>query len=263
MSNLPKNRQFDAAGVPKGPARDRLDVIEPSKNQGSNGADEVKKIILQQITRINEKLRRSRQVSAHGGEDVRKYRHHFDQEKYSDANGHYRDDGRIHHGRFHFLAQAGSVFEVRGQPGKNFRQQTAFLTSAHHGKVQLGENFGMLLQGFRETIPSFHSHGDVLDHIAHHLVIRLFRQGLQGLHHGQTGIHHRRQLSCKNHQVAQRDFAAGGAAFLGRFFLDGDDHQVAVQQSRNGIDLGRSVHSAANLAARGRIPGDVTKRWHN
>ncbi len=66
--------------------------------------------------------------------------------------------------------------------------------------------------------------------VAHDFVVRLFSQSLEGLHHGQTGVNHRRQLPGEDNQVGKWDFSACRLAFFSDFLLDGNDQQVAVQQ---------------------------------
>jgi len=92
----------------------------------------------------------------------------------------------------------------------------------------------MLAQRFRKTVAAFHPRADVLDRVAHHLVGGLLDEGLQGLHHGQTGIDHGGQLARKEDQVGQGHFAAGGLALSADLLLDGDDQEVAIEQGRDG-----------------------------
>ena len=117
----------------------------------------------------------------------------------------------------------------------------------------------MLLQRFRETVAAFDPRADVANHVAHDLVGRLLGQRLQRLHHGQTGIDHRRQLAGEDHQVRERDAPAAGSAFLADLFLDGDDQQVAIQQRGDGRLFGGRLDGTADFPAGSRLPRDINK----
>ena len=173
-----------------------------------------------------------------------------------------RDDRGIHHRRFDLLAQAGGVFQISGQTGENFSEQTAFFTGGHHADVKPAENLGMLLQRLGETVAAFDAGADVFDDVAHDFVGGLFGQSLERLHHGQTGVDHRGQLAGENDEVREGDVAAGGLAFLADLFLDGDDQQVAVQQRGDGCLLGGGFDRAADFPAGGRFPRYIDERRH-
>jgi len=103
-------------------------------------------------------------------------------------------------------------------------------------------------------------HGDLGVSIFSNLpVTRLIRQRLERLDHGQTGIHHRRQLAREDDEVGQAYFTAAGFSLFADFLLDGDHQHVAVEQSRYGRLLGCRFHRTADLTAGGRFPGYIYK----
>jgi hypothetical protein len=116
----------------------------------------------------------------------------------------------------------------------------------------------MLLQRIRKAVAPFHPRGDVLDHVAHEFVVRLLGQRLERLHHGQPGVDHGGQLAGENNQVGQGTLPPLVRPFLD-FFLDGNHHQVAVQQRRHGVGFRGGIHRAAELPARPGIPRYVTE----
>ncbi len=112
----------------------------------------------------------------------------------------------------------------------------------------------MLLQGFGEAIAGFHAGADVLDDVAHDFVGGLFGQALERLDHRETGVDHGGQLAGEDDEVGEGDLAAGGFAFFADLLLDGDDEQVAVQQSGDGSLLSAGFDRTADLPARGGFP---------
>ena len=117
----------------------------------------------------------------------------------------------------------------------------------------------MLLQRLGEAVAAFDARADVLDDVAHDLVGGLLGQRLQGLHHGQAGINHRRQLAGEDHQVGQGHPPAAGPALLADLLLDGEDQHVAVQQGRDGRLLGGRLDGTADLPAGSRLPRYIDK----
>ena len=186
-------------------------------------------------------------------------RHHHHQEENGDADGHDGHRHRIHQGRLDLLAQAGGVFQVGGQTGEDFRQQSALFPGAHHGIIEPVENLGMFLQGLGKTVAPFHPRRDVLDDVAHHLVVRLVGQGLEGLDHGQAGVNHGGQLPGENDQIGQGDLAAAGAALFAEFFVDGNDQHIAIQQGGDRAGLAGGLNRTADFPAGHRIAGDIAE----
>ena len=78
----------------------------------------------------------------------------------------------------------------------------------------------MLLQRLRKAVAPFDPRAHVLNGVAHDLIRGLLDQSLQGLHHGQTGVDHGRQLTGKNHQIRERHLASGCLAFPAHLFLN-------------------------------------------
>ena len=186
-------------------------------------------------------------VAAEARKNLAEDRHHFDQQENRNQDGHDGHDGRIHHGRFDLLAQAGGVFQIDGQAGQNLRQQPAFFAGGDHADIEPVEHLGMLLQRLGETVAAFHPGADIPDDVAHHFVGGLLGQGLQGLHHGQAGINHRGQLPGEDDQVRQGDVPAAGAALLADFLLDRDHQHVAVQQRGDRRLLGGGFDRTADF----------------
>ena len=112
----------------------------------------------------------------------------------------------------------------------------------------------MLLQRLGEAVAAFDPRANVANDVAHDLVGGLVRQRLQGLHHRQAGIDHRRQLPREDHQVGQRHPPAAGPALFADLLLDREDQHIAVQQGRDGRLLGGRLDRTADLPAGGRFP---------
>ena len=229
VSNRPEDRQFDSGPIPEFASLLGLDVEKPTVNRCSHSRQDIQYIILDDVADADEKLRRARKLCAEPAINFPENRNDLDQQKDGNSDRNHRDRCRVHHGGFDFFPEPGSAFEVGGQSGHHLGQQTALFTRVHHTDIELVKNFGMFGKRLRKTVAAFHARANIPDHVAHHLVGRLFRQCLQRLNHCQTGINHGRQLAGENDQVRQSDFAAAGPSFFTNLFLDGDDQQVAVQ----------------------------------
>ena len=191
--------------------------------------------------------------------NVAEHRHHFDQQEDGDQDGHDGDDGRIHHGGLDLLAQSGGVFQIDGQAGQDFRQQTAFFAGGHHAHIKPVEHFGMLLQRLGKAVAAFDPGADIADDVAHGLVGGLLGQRLERLHHRQAGVNHGGQLAREDDQIGQADASAAGPAFFADLFLDGDDEQIAIQQGGDRRLLGGRLDGTANLPAGGGFARDIDK----
>jgi len=83
-------------------------------------------VVLHEVADGDEVERRRGQLAAQAGKHIAESRHNHHHEEDRDANSHDGDGDRIHQGGLHLLAQAGGVFLVSGQAGKDFRQQSPF-----------------------------------------------------------------------------------------------------------------------------------------
>ena len=207
----------------------------------------------------DEEQRRAGQLGSKPGVDLRKLRHDLDQKERRDRNGNDDHDDWIHHRRFHLLAQPCGILQINCQTSKNLGKQTALFTRGNHREIKPVEHLRVLLQRLGETVPAFHSRAHVPDHVAHRLVGRLFRQGLERLHHRQTGIDHRCQLPRENDQIAQSHTSATGPTLFAHLLLDRDDQEIAVEQRGNRRLLSSSFHRAAYLPPGGGFPCDINK----
>jgi len=71
-------------------------------------------------------------------------------------------------------------------------------------------------------------------------------------------VYQNNKLNWRNQMKFNKcNFAARRLAFLADFFLDGDDEQVAVQQSGDRRLLGASFDRAADLPSRGGLARDI------
>ncbi len=107
---------------------------------------------MHKIAEVNEELRGSGQLGAEARVNFAEHRHDLDQQEDGDADGHHGDHDGIHHGGLDLAAQPGGVFQVRGQPGQNFGEQTAFFARPDHADVKLVENLGMFGQRLGKAV---------------------------------------------------------------------------------------------------------------
>src|SRR5262249_44796180 len=132
MGNVAEDGELDAARIPEFAAGLGLDEIEPAIDSAAHAEQDGNEPGLHDITQLDQELRRGWKLGTEAVKNIAEHRHDLDEQEDGDADGHDGHDTRIHHGGLDLAAQARGVFQVGGETGENFSEQTAFFTSADH-----------------------------------------------------------------------------------------------------------------------------------
>src|SRR5882724_11116458 len=130
-----KDGQLDAARIPELTTHFGFDKVKPAVNRTNANNDNRNDETSDEMTDVQQSLSWSRQRRLKALKDFAKHGHHLNQQEDCDQHGDNAYHGRIHHRRFDFLAEAGSIFEVDRQSGEDFSQQAAFFSRSHHANV--------------------------------------------------------------------------------------------------------------------------------